>query len=118
MQESLGAPPITRTSGGFPSLEQMGINALMPPTNNFGRKRFNSSMHDMNQNKSHGIVDQYDCWSSNLSTNNSYISEYENQRQANMKKREQQVLDRLQKIWADMALMKQEIRIQTAPDSN
>jgi|TARA_B110000285_G_scaffold225276_1_gene283252 hypothetical protein len=52
MQESLGAPPIAHTSGGFPSLEQMGINPLMPPTNNIvARKRFNSSMHDMNLNK-------------------------------------------------------------------
>jgi len=84
MHESLGASPIAHTSGGFPSLEQMGINPLMPPTNNFGRKRFNSSMHDMNLNKSNRIADQYDGWSSNLSTNNSYISEYENQKQANI----------------------------------
>lgn len=89
MQESLGAPPIAHTSGDFPSLEQMGINPLMPPTNNFGRKRFNSSMHDMNQDKQNRFAYQYDGWSSNLSTNNSYISDYENQKQANIKKREQ-----------------------------
>jgi len=41
-------------------------------------------MHDMNLNKSNRIADQYDGWSSNLSTNNSYISEYENQKQANI----------------------------------
>jgi hypothetical protein len=58
----------------------MGINPLMPQTSGFGRKRFNSSMHDMNLNKYNvnAIADQCDGWSSNLSTNNSYISEYEN----------------------------------------
>lgn len=62
-------------------------------------------MHDMNQCKNQENADLYDAWSSNLSTNNSYISDYENQKHANMKKREQQVLDKLQAIWSDMALI-------------
>ena len=80
-----------------------GLNSLMPAdTNHLGRKRFNSSMHDM---KVSAPRDRFDS-SSNVSTNFSLRSDAEERQ----KKREQEVIEKIQKIWSDMALMSIEIQ--------
>jgi hypothetical protein len=85
-----------------PRTDFSGLSFLMAPNNGLGRKRFNSSMHDM-KNFSHR--ERFES-GSNISTNISMRSDLEQERQ---KRREQEVLEKIQKIWSDMSEMKKEL---------
>jgi hypothetical protein len=79
--------------------EYMG--SLMPENSPMVRKRFNSSMFDL---KKLSQRDRFES-GSNISTNFSNRSDFEIERLERQKKREQEVLKKIQKIWSEMADM-------------
>ena len=83
-----------------------GFGSLLPPSaNQVGRKRFNSSMFDLKNMSQRERLDS----NSNISTNISYRSDLEQDRAERLKKREQEVLEKIQKIWTEMAEVKRGI---------
>lgn len=72
-----------------------GLGSLLPPSMAIGRKRFNSSMLDMKKFSQRDRLES----TSNISTNISNRSDFEFDRVERQKKREQEVLQKIQKIW-------------------
>ena len=85
-----------------------GLGSLLPPSFAIGRKRFNSSMLDIKKNSQRERFES----GSNISTNISARSDFEFDRMERQKKREQEVLEKIQKIWTEIAEVKKEIKKQ------
>lgn len=103
MSDQIVIPEFNFNELSAPTNDSMeGLNFLMPPHNCLGRKRFNSTIHDM---KYFSQRERFES-GSNISTNISIRSDYEIERQ---KRREQEVLEKIQKIWVEMAEMKKEL---------
>lgn len=85
-----------------------GLGSLLPPSMAIGRKRFNSSMLDL---KKLSQRERFES-GSNISTNISNRSDFEFDRIERQKKREQEVLQKIQKIWTQMEDVKREISYQ------
>ena len=90
---------------GLSAQNVQGLDSLLPPSMAIGRRRFNSSMLDM---KKLSQRERFES-GSNISTNYSNYSDFEFNRIERQKKREQEVLQKIQKIWTEMEDVKREI---------
>ena len=94
----------------------------MAPNPQFGRKRFYSSIADINGKIEYGQVKENSAFDESGSSKSTAFSNFAYDintalpKSAVQKKREHEVLEKISKIWNEMAILKQEVQMRSASE--
>ena len=94
----------------------------MGPNPQFGRKRFYSSINDINgkieygQVKDNSIFEESGSSKSTAFSNFAYDINTSLPKSSVQKKREYEVIEKISKIWSEMAILKQEVQMRSASE--